>query len=437
MKNMETDRLMARRSDALAPSYYHSFASPLHMVRGSGVWLWDANGKKYLDCYNNVPSTGHCHPHVTAALTAQANILNTHTRYLHEGIVTLAERLLAKLPNAIDCAAFSCTGSEANDLALQMARRFTGAEGVAVFDHAYHGNSALTLAASPSEYPTDERPEWLCVLEPPNLYRGPYKEDDPEAAAKYLALAADAMDALEARGQRLACLLLDASWDATGPLVAPPGYVAALCEEVRRRGGLVICDEVQAGYCRMGAHWWGFANYDISPDIVTCGKPMGAGHPVAVTLARRDVAQAMAEASVYFNTFGGNPVSAAVANAVIDVIEDEELLARAGHVGTYFRTALETLQQRHPVIGAVQGAGLFYGLDMVSDRGTRFPFSRDTMAKLGNLIADEGVITGTSGAMGQSLKLRPPLVFAKEHVDLAVAAIDRALTRLINLQAET
>ena len=424
------DDLMHRRDAVLAPSYYHSFAAPLHMVRGAGVWMWDASGKRYLDCYNNVPSVGHCHPRVTAALTAQAETLNTHTRYLHDGIVTLAERLLAKLPAAIETAAFTCTGSEANDLALQMARRFTGAKGVAVFDHAYHGNSALTLAASPSEYPASERPDWLCVLEPPNLYRGPYRADDPKAAAKYLALAVQSFDALESRGQRLACLLLDASWDANGPLVAPPGYVSALCDEVRRRGGLIICDEVQAGYCRMGAHWWGFQDYAITPDIVTCGKPMGAGHPVAATFARRDVAQALADTSVYFNTFGGNPVSAAVANAVIDVIEDEELLENAGRVGAYFRTALDALQERHSTIGAVQGAGLFYGLDMVSSRDTRTPFRRDDMARLGNMIAEEGVITGTSGAMGQTLKLRPPLVFGEDDVDLAVAAIDRALTQL-------
>ena len=425
-----TDSLTRRRAAALAPGYYHAFANPLHITRGDGVWLWDAAGKRYLDCYNNVPSVGHCHPHVTFALAAQAQVLNTHTRYLHDGIVTLAELLLAKLPSCLDCAAFTCAGSEANDLALQMARRFTSAEGVAVFDHAYHGNTALTLAASPSEYPVDERPDWLCVLEPPNLFRGPYRGDDPDAGAKYLELAARAMDALEARGQRLACLMLDASWDANGPLVAPPGYVTALCDEVRKRGGLVICDEVQAGYCRMGAHWWGFEGYGVTPDIVTCGKPMGAGHPVAAAFVRRDVAQALADGSVYFNTFGGNPVSAAVANAVIDVIEDEGLLANAASTGGYFRAALEDLQKRHPVIGAVQGAGLFYGLDMISNPDTRAPLSRADLVRLGTLIADEGVITGTSGAMGQTLKLRPPLTFGTEHVDTVIIALDRALARL-------
>ena len=425
-----TDALVRRRAAALAPGYYHAFQHPLQIVRARDVWMWDAAGKRYLDCYNNVPSTGHCHPRVTAALSAQAGLLNTHTRYLHDGIVTLAERLLAKLPNHIDCAAFACTGSEANDLALQMARRHTGAEGVAVFAHSYHGNTALTLAASPSEYPAAQRPDWLCVLEPPNLYRGPYRGDPAQACTSYLAQACRALDALEARGHRLACLMIDVSWDGSGPLVPPPGYVAALCREVRRRGGLVICDEVQAGYCRLGAHWWGFEGYGAAPDIVTCGKPMGAGHPIAAVLARRDVAQALADVSVYFNTFGGNPVSAAVANAVIDVIDGEALLANASRTGDYFRAALEDLQTRHPSIGAVQGAGLFYGLDMVTDQASRAPMGKQDMARLGNLIAGEGVITGTSGAMGQMLKLRPPLTFQPEHVDITIGAIDRALARL-------
>ncbi|PVA11327.1 aspartate aminotransferase family protein [Pelagivirga sediminicola] len=424
---MKTGDLMARRQRALAPFHYHMFERPLHIVRGEGVWLWDADGRKYLDCYNNVPSVGHAHPRIVAAMSTQAAQLNTHTRYLHEGIVTLAERLLARLPDGIDTSAFVCTGSEANDLALQMARLFTGAEGVVVYDGAYHGNTALTLAASPSEYPPAERPEWLAVLEAPNLYRGAVLRDDPAPGQALLARAVAALDALEARGQRIGCLLLDCAWDSNGPLLAPVDYVQGLCAEIRARGGLIVCDEVQAGYCRMGAQWWGFQRYGITPDIVTCGKPMGAGHPVAAVFMRRDIAERMAAHQVYFNTFGGNPVSAAVANAVIDVIEDEGLMDNSARTGAYFLAALQELQARHPVIGDIQGVGLFHGLDMVRDAGTKAPFGRADMARLGNLIAQEGVITGTSGRHGQTLKLRPPLVFAPHDADLAVQAIDRAL----------
>lgn len=426
---MDNAALLARRKKVLAPSYYHMFQDPIQIVRGEGAWLWDETGRRFLDCYNNVPSVGHCHPGVVSALSAQAGTLNTHTRYLHETIVTLAERLLAKLPNEIETAVFVCTGSEANDLAIQMARRFTGAQGVAVYDHAYHGNTALTLAASPSEYPVADRPDWLCVLEAPNLYRGSITNQDANAGQRYLEGAIRELDKLDARGQRLSCLLLDTSWDSNGPLLAPPDYVQGLCREVRARGGLIICDEVQAGYCRMGKHWWGFESYGIVPDIVTCGKPMGAGHPIAGVFLPRDIAKSMADRSLYFNTFGGNPVSAAVANAVLDVIENEGLLENVDRTGAYFLECLRSLQNRHSIVGAVQGKGFFYGIDLVTNRDSKSPLNRNDMARLGSMIVDEGVITGTSGSMGQILKLRPPLVFGITEVDTTVAAIDRAFTR--------
>jgi len=426
---MDNAKLLARRERVLAPSYYHMFQDPIQIVRGEGVWLWDEAGRKFLDCYNNVPSVGHSHPQIVAALSAQMAVLNTHTRYLHESIVTLAERLLAKLPDAIETATFVCTGSEANDLAIQMARRFTGAQAVVVYDHAYHGNTALTLTASPSEYPAAERPEWLGVLEAPNLYRGPITEQDADAGQKYLERAVKELDRLDARGQKISCLILDTSWDSNGPLIAPADYVQGLCQEVRARGGMIVCDEVQAGYCRMGEHWWGFESYGIVPDIVTCGKPMGAGHPIAGVFARRDIAKSMAKRSLYFNTFGGNPVSAAVAHAVIDVIESARLLENVDRTGAYFLDCLRGLQGKHNMVGAVQGKGLFYGLDLVADPVSKSPFSREGMARLGSMIVDEGVITGTSGKMGQTLKLRPPLVFGQMEVDLTIEAIDRALTR--------
>lgn len=426
---MDNAELLARRQRVLAPSYYHMYQEPIQLVRGEGVWLWDEAGRRYLDCYNNVPCVGHSHPEIVSALSAQMATLNTHTRYLHEKIVTLAERLLAKLPDAIETATFVCTGSEANDLAIQMARRFTGTQGIAVYDHAYHGNTALTLAISPSEYPQAERPDWLCVLEAPNLYRGPVTGQDTNAGQIYLERAIEELDRLEARGHRISCLVLDTSWDSNGPLVAPADYVQGLCQQVRARGGIIICDEVQAGYCRMGEHWWGFESYGIVPDIVTCGKPMGAGHPIAGVFARRDIAKSMAERSLYFNTFGGNPVSAAVAHAVIDVIENGQLLDNAGQTGAYFLDSLSNLQSRHGMVGAVQGKGLFYGLDLVKDPISKIPISRESMARLGSMIVDEGVITGTSGSMGQTLKLRPPLVFKEAEVDMVIDAIDRALTR--------
>ncbi len=421
--------LAARRRQALGPTYQNFYTRPLHLVRGEGVHLWDADGREYLDCYNNVVSVGHCHPRVVDALCRQAATLNTHTRYLHASVVELGERLIARLPGSIDTCVFTCTGSEANDLAVQIAREVTGNRGVVVTEASYHGVTELTRWLSTDSYPAERRPDWLAVIEPPNRYRGPAGYDDSQAAMHYLALARDALDALDARGHRPAALLIDLVWDSNGPLVAPDGYVGTLAAEVRRRGGLVIADEVQSGYCRTGSNWWGSANYGLEPDILTCGKPMGAGHPLALMATRRDIAEAYAERFHYFNTFGGNPVSAEVGKAVIDVIDDEGLLDNARTTGAYFEACLRELAARHATVGDLQGCGLFWGLDLVTDRDRQTPVTREQIRRLGSLIVAEGVVTGYSGRYGQILKLRPPLVFGRADADRAVAAIDAALAR--------
>ncbi len=429
---MHHSDLIDRRKKALGPTYQNFYEQPLHLVRGQGLSLWDNDGREYLDCYNNVVSVGHCHPHVVEALCKQASTLNTHTRYLHEGIVELGEMLGEKLPDDIDVCLFTCTGTEANDLAVQIAQHVTGNQGVIVTEASYHGNSQLVRALSTDSYPASDRPDWLAVIEPPNLYRGPYGRDDPDAAAKYLALAVEQLDALEKRGHKPAALLIDPVWDSNGPLVAPSDYVLGLCAEVRRRGGLIIDDEVQAGYCRSGQSWWRCEHYQFKADIITCGKPMGAGHPLAMMATSREIATAYSKKYHYFNTFGGNPVSAAVGKAVIEVIDNENLLANALDTGTYLEAGLRELASRHDSIGDLQGCGLFWGLDMVSDSHSKAPLSRQQMRHLGTLIVDQGVITGYSGRYGQILKLRPPLPFSKAQADIAVAAIDAALDHFEN-----
>jgi 4-aminobutyrate aminotransferase-like enzyme len=395
---MTDQELIARRKAALGPTYQNFFDEPLHLVRGSGTALWDADGRQYLDCYNNVVSVGHCHPHVVEALCKQAATLNTHTRYLHEGIVQLGEMLIEKLPGEIDTCVFTCTGSEANDLATQIARHVTGNRGMVVTEASYHGVSALTRRLSTDSYPEQDRPDWLAVIEPPNLYRGPYRRDDPQAAKKYLQQAREQLDAMEQRGYKPAAVIIDMVWDSNGPLVAPKDYVTGLCAEVRKRGGLVIADEVQSGYCRTGQNWWG-----------------------------RAILNDYSRVYHYFNTFGGNPVSAAVGRAVIEVIDNEGLLQNARQTGAYLETGLRELATRHALIGDVQGCGLFWGLDMVRDPYSREPLTHQQMRHLGSLVADQGVITGTSGRFGQTLKLRPPLVFSRADADTALAAIDAAL----------
>ncbi len=427
---MNDEDLVARRKATLGPTYRNFYDKPLHLVRGAGTALWDNDGRQYVDCYNNVVSVGHCHPRVVEALCQQAATLNTHTRYLHSGVVELGEMLVERLPDAIDTCIFTCTGSEANDLATQIARTVTGNLGMVVTEASYHGVSHLTRQLSTDSYPPEQRPDWLAVIEPPNLYRGPYRNDDAGAAEKYLQHAREQLDLLEQRGYKPAAVMIDMVWDSNGPLAPPADYVKGLCAEVRARGGIVIADEVQAGYCRSGESWWTSDIYGLEPEILTCGKPMGAGHPLALMSTTRAIIDAYAEQYSYFNTFGGNPVSAAVGRAVIEVIESEGLLQNAREVGAYLEAGLRELAERHQSIGHVQGRGLFWGLDMVRDAETREPFSRDEMRHLGSLIVQQGVITGNSGRYGQVLKLRPPLVFSRADADRTLAAIDAALGQL-------
>lgn len=420
--------LLRRRAAVLAPSYQLFYDEPVHLVRGEGVWLYDVDGKRYLDCYNNVPSVGHAHPRVVAALARQTGLLNTHTRYLNEHVVELAERLGASLAGELSSCFFVCTGTEANDLAVQIARVVSGNHGVVVTERAYHGNSDLVGKLSTDSYPESERPDWLGVVEPPNTYRGPFRAPEPELGARYAALVGDAVAELDARGHGVAAMLIDTSWDSNGVLIAPDDYVERAAMAVRAAGGLVIADEVQAGYCRLGRNFWGHANYGLVPDIVTIGKPMGAGHPVAAVVTTPEVAARFAERRNYFNTFGGNPVSAAVALTVLDVIADEDLLSNSRTTGALIGAALADLASRCDLIGNVQGSGMFWGLDLVADRATREPVAYADAKRLASALRNRRVLTGVTGRYTNVLKLRPPLVFRPEHVELLVETLDDLLS---------
>lgn len=423
---MSNESLIARRRASMGPVYRLFYDEPVHIVRGEGVWLWDAGGNRYLDCYNNVASVGHCHAGVVAAVHRQMQLLNTHTRYLHENVVLLAERLGALLPGDLGTCMFVCTGTEANDLAVQIARAVTGRRGVIVTQASYHGSSALVKKLSTEGYPASDRPDWLAVVEPPDFYRGPYREDDPGATARYVDEVDRAVRQLGATGFGAAALMLDTIWDAPGPLTPPVEYVHAICDLVQEAGGLVIADEVQAGHCRTG-RWWGLDHYDIRPDIVTMGKPAGNGHPLGVTVTTPEIAARFAAGGTYFNTFGGNPVSAAAGLAVLEAMEKEKLADNAVATGAYLRGRLEDLAASNPRIGNVRGRGLFLGLDLVEDPASRTPLSGETLHRLASRLMREGVLVGVTGRHGNVLKLRPPLVFRTEHADMAVAAIGKVL----------
>jgi 4-aminobutyrate aminotransferase-like enzyme len=424
-----SDDLLTRRHRALAPSYQLFYDDPVELVRGEGVRVWDTDGNEYLDCYNNVPSVGHAHPRIVEAVTRQTSLINTHTRYLHPLVVELGERLGASLPGDLSSCYFVCTGTEATDLAVQIARTVTGHHGVVVTERSYHGNSELVGALSTDSYPAEDRPDWLAVVEPPNTYRGPFRLGDGMGryAERYADHLTEKVDDLAERGHGPAAMLIDTSWDSNGVLIAPTGYVPAVAETIRSRGGMVIADEVQAGYCRMGTHFWGHAHYDVVPDIVTMGKPMGAGHPVAAVVTTPEIAARFAERRNYFNTFGGNPVSAAVALAVLDVIDDEGLLDNATSTGALLGERLVELANRYELIGAVQGRGLFWGLDLVADRATRQPIPYADAKRVANALRQRGVLAGITGRYTNVLKIRPPLVFSADHVDRLANVLDEVL----------
>jgi 4-aminobutyrate aminotransferase-like enzyme len=424
---MNDQRLTERRRRALGPTYTHFYNEPLYLVRGEGVWLFDNEGRRYLDCYNNVPSVGHCHPHVVAALTREIATLNTHTRYLHHKVVEYAERLTATLPGDLSVCLFVCTGSEANDLAYRIARAATGNDGAICTVGAYHGNTTLVAELSPEYRRKRPPPDFVVDVEPPDSYRGRFATDDPASIDKYADLVDVAIDELGERGHRPAMMIIDSIYDAAGVHTPPPAYQQRVHEKVRAAGGLIVCDEVQSGLTRLGDHVWGFMDSGVVPDIVTMGKPMGAGHPLAAVVTTPEIATAFARETDYFNTFGGSPVSAAAGQAVLDVVEREHLLANVRQSGEHLINGLQELAARHALIGDVRGKGLFIAVELVEDRETKEP-ARSAAAAVVENMREHGVLTALIGRDRNALKFRPPLVFEKAHADIALAALDHALT---------
>jgi 4-aminobutyrate aminotransferase-like enzyme/Ser/Thr protein kinase RdoA (MazF antagonist) len=422
-----TDDLVRRRRRALGPALLPlTYDEPLHLVRGEGVWLIDADGRRFLDAYNNVPVVGHGHPRVVDAIAQQSRRLNTNTRYLFPSVIELAERLIATMPAAIDTCMFVNSGSEANDLAWRIATISTGRQGGIVTEFAYHGVTHAIAALSPEEWGAAGRPEHIATVPAPDGYRGRYRDDDEGWAERYAAHVDEAVAELEGRGMSAAAVYVDSGFTSDGILTPPPEYLHDVVRRTRTAGAVFVADEVQAGYGRLGSAMWSFAAHGIEPDAVTLGKPMGNGHPVAAVLTRSDLVDRVAETTSYFSTFGGNPVACAAALAVLDVLEEEGLQARARDVGEYMLSGLRGLAERHPLIGDVRGTGLLIGVELVRDRDTRDPASRDAEAVANGLRA-RGVLVGTTGPNGSALKVRPPLVFARQHADLLLGALDEVL----------
>jgi 4-aminobutyrate aminotransferase-like enzyme len=431
----ETDRatgtlsaqLQTRRRHFLGRGLELSYREPLHLVRGEGVYLYEPNGGRYLDAYNNVPSVGHGNPRVAAAIGRQMATLCTNTRYLHQAVVDYAERLTATMPAGLETCLFVNSGSEANDAAWRIAKIVTGKRGALVMANAYHGVTDAVAALSPYCWPY-ARPlqPHVQALEAPDTYRGRFRADDPEAAAHYAADAHRAISALQASGHGVAALIIDSAFVSNGILDVPPGYFAAIAAKVRAAGGLVIGDEVQSGFGRLGDMFWGFARHGVVPDLVTLGKPMANGHPAGAVVTRRDLLEAFTDQIDFFSTFGGNPVSAAAALATLDILQSENLQENARATGSLLREGISTLATRHPAIGDVRGSGLMVGVDIVSDRSRRTP-DADAAKQIANAMRHLGVLIGTEGPDGNVLKIRPPLPFGPEHATILLDALDRSL----------
>ena len=416
--------LLGRRNRVLGPSYKLFYEEPIHVTRAEGVWLHGADGTRYLDVYNNVPSVGHCHPRVVEAISRQAATLNTHTRYLYDIVITYAERLVETFPEELANVMFTCTGSESADLAIRIARSFTGAAGIIVTENAYHGVTAAVSEFSPSLGEGVPLGQHVRTVPAPNSYRL-----GPNVGEIFASHVERAIDDLKRHGVKPAALVVDTIFSSDGVLPNPPGFLAPAVEAIRRAGGVFIADEVQPGFGRTGDAMWGFQRHAVVPDIVIIGKPMGNGIPLAGLVARPEVLKDFASKARYFSTFGGNPVSCAAGLAVLDIIRDENLQANALEVGRYIVSGLRQLALRHRCIGDVRGAGLFIGAEFISDTETKTP-APEIATQLVNELRRKNVLISASGLDGHVLKIRPPLPFNRGHADIFLTAMAEVLGAL-------
>jgi 4-aminobutyrate aminotransferase-like enzyme len=413
----ELRRIVERRSRLLGPAYKPFYRHPVRIVRAEGVHLYDADGQAYLDAYNNVPSVGHCHPRVVEAIARQAATLNTHTRYANDLILDYAERLLATYPAQIGHVMFTCTGSEAVDLALRVARFQTGGEGIVITANAYHGVTTAAAEISPSLGPA------VPLGRPVRTVPAP--ADGEDAGQAFATGVTDAIADLNRHGIKLAAFIADSLFSSDGIRPDPAGFLRPVIDAVHEAGGLYIADEVQPGFARTGDAMWGFQRHGIVPDLVVMGKPMGNGMPIAGLAARPEMVEEFGNTVRYFNTFGGNSVCVAAAAAVLDVIEAEGLAENARAVGRYLLGALQDIAQGTPRINAVRGAGLYAGVDFVRP-GTGEP-DGDAAIRVVNGLRDRHVLISATGPHGSTLKIRPPLPFARAHVDQLAAALSDTL----------
>jgi 4-aminobutyrate aminotransferase-like enzyme len=409
-----------RRSRLLGPTYRLFYETPVEIVRGQGVYLYDPDGQEYLDAYNNVPCVGHAHSRVTDAVSRQMATLNTNTRYIQDSILGYSEQLLATFPGELGNITYTCSGSEANDLAMRVARHYTGRTGIIVTANAYHGITAEVAAFSPSLGRGSPLGPHVRTVSAPDELRLP----PGESVADHMCMQVrSAIADLERHGFGLCAFIADSIFSSDGVFAHPAGFLQPVVAEVHRAGGLYIADEVQPGFGRNGDGWWGFQRHGIVPDIVTAGKPMGNGIPIAAAIFRPELLEDFGAKVRYFNTFGGNTVSIAAAQAVLDVIRDEDLIGNAHTVGGYLLKALRDLCADNDHVAQVRGAGLFIGVDIVADRRDSSRPDGTLAGKIVNGMRDRRVLISASGPAGNVLKIRPPLPFTAGDADRLLDAL--------------
>ncbi|HEY7348147.1 MAG TPA: aminotransferase class III-fold pyridoxal phosphate-dependent enzyme [Ktedonobacterales bacterium] len=426
---LSIEQIRSLRAQRIGLSLSVSYQNPLKIVRGSMQYLYDQDGRAYLDGVNNVAHVGHSHPRVVKAGQEQMAVLNTNTRYLHDHLVRYAERLCATLPEPLSVCFFVCSGSEANELALRLARTYTGRQDIVVIDAAYHGNTTALVEISPYKFDGPGgagAPSHVHRVPMPDVYRGAYKRFDAEAGVKYARHVEETIHQIQQRGRNVAAFIGESLLGCGGQIALPDHYLEKVYRYVRSAGGVCIADEVQVGFGRVGTHFWGFETQGVVPDIVTMGKPIGNGHPLAAVITTPEIAASFNNGMEYFNTFGGNPVSCAIGLAVLDVIADEQLQAHALKVGEHLQHGLRELMQKHPIIGDVRGLGLFIGVELVLDRETVAPAAAQA-SYIVNRMRERGILLSTDGPLHNVLKIKPPLVFSEANADFLAATLDEIL----------
>ena len=414
------------RSKHLGPSLSVSYDEPLHIVRGKEQYLFDAKGNRYLDCVNNIQQVGHCHPKVVEAAQQQYKKLNTNTRYLDATSVNYAKNITSTLPAGLEVCFFTNSGSEANDLALRLARQFTGSKATIVLDGAYHGNLSSLIEISPYKHNGpggSGTPDHVHVIPIPDQYRGKYRGE--ECSEQYVLEVQNAIETIQNNGKNVSAFIAEALMGCGGQLILPKGFLKESFIKVKNAVGVCIADEIQIGFGRMGSHFWGFESEGAIPDVVTMGKSMGNGHPLSAVVTTQEIADSFNNGMEYFNSFGGNPVSCAVGQAVLDVIKEEGLQENALAVGSYLLDQLKNLQNQHDLIGEVRGRGLFIGIELVKDE--LVPAAAESQTIVNNM-KDKGLLLSTDGPDHNVIKIKPPLVFNKENADDLVKKLDETMT---------